>query len=148
MCNMLWTPALSYHLINQPSLVARTCLRGLHFPYIWIFAVVVHGRIIKGPKDSYAVTGNTAQFYCEIDFGNRLHVMSWQFNEKDIFNYFDGYIEYPVGKAKYNVTVSSEEDKFILFVNDLTLEDGGKYTCTVITELKSADLLVYGKSII
>ena len=30
---MLWTPALSYHLINQPSWAARTCLRGLHFPY-------------------------------------------------------------------------------------------------------------------
>ena len=33
MCNMLWTPALSYHLINQPSIAATTCLRGLHFPY-------------------------------------------------------------------------------------------------------------------
>ena len=30
---MLWTPTLSYYLINQPSIAARTCLRGLHFPY-------------------------------------------------------------------------------------------------------------------
>ena len=34
MCNMLRTPALSYHLINQPSCVARTCFRELHFSYL------------------------------------------------------------------------------------------------------------------
>ena len=34
MCNMLGTPTLSYHLINQPTWVASTCLRGLHFSYL------------------------------------------------------------------------------------------------------------------
>ena len=31
MCKMLWFPALSYHVINQPSWGARTCLRGMPF---------------------------------------------------------------------------------------------------------------------
>ena len=30
-CNMLWTPALFYHLINQHSWAAIICLRGLNF---------------------------------------------------------------------------------------------------------------------
>ena len=55
MCNMLWTPAHSYHLINQPSSATRTCLRGLHFPNlptylfhitkwhlaVWLYSIVM-----------------------------------------------------------------------------------------------------------
>ena len=35
----MWIPALSYHLMNQPSLVARTCLRGLDLPYIHTYTM-------------------------------------------------------------------------------------------------------------
>ena len=105
--------------------------------------VVVQGEIVKGPKDDLVIAGNTVQFDCEAGFED-LRILSWYFNEIEIFHSYQGYEEYPVGKSKYHVTVSGKQ--FKLTIKDVLLEDGGIYTCSAVSDIKSAKLLVYGES--
>ena len=78
-----------------------------------------------------------------MEFGVGLKVMNWLFNNEVIFHYFQGYTEYPLGKTKYSVNATGRH--FNILIKDVTLDNGGTYTCSIISEVRSANLLVYGE---
>ena len=62
---MSWTPALSYHLINQSSIAAKTCLRGLtfhtipyhtipHMTFLWNI-IYIHSNVSMFLKGLYVL---------------------------------------------------------------------------------------------
>ena len=98
-------------------------------------------RITNDLNDSFAIAGHSAQFDCEVEH----HVVGivWNLNGKRIYVYSEDCVMNPAGEKKYFVTKSAHH--FILHIKEISLEDGGTYTCSTDTDEKSANLLVFGE---
>ena len=105
--------------------------------------MVVHGRIIKAPTDTYAIKGDSVEFHCEVENFEQSETLYWNINGKEIYSYEYGFEEYYGNRGKYSVEMNSGH--FTLQIKDLTLKDGGNCTCEASFEKKSAQLLVFGK---
>ena len=92
----------------------------------------------------YAQVTHSVQLDCEAHFGiDNTMSLSWYFEERNIYNYNKGCVEYPVGESKYHV--ERNDQNFILHIKNVTLVDGGVYKCLTISEAKSTKLQVFGE---
>ena len=99
--------------------------------------------MIKGPSNRAASVGDSVQFDCYVEL---LHVeyISWRFNGRYVYHMHGHSVKYYDGTAKYSVTRSGK--LFSLSVKNLTLDDEGIYECSTVSDKKSANLIVLGKS--
>ena len=104
--------------------------------------MAVQEAVIITPNATSATPGDTVRFDCLAEFEG-IHVMAWYFEKEKIFDYFEGSRDFPKGEAKYSLI--GYDEHFILEIKDLTLEDGGRYTCKTLSGEVTANLLVLGK---
>ena len=107
-----------------------------------LISVLFHKGITRGQDDITAFIGDSVRMECEPTF-DILEVMSWYFEEKEIFYYYQGVKEYPTNQPKYIYTVSGK--RFILLIEHLNIEDGGTYTCSAPEYASTINVLVLGR---
>ena len=104
--------------------------------------MAVQEAVIITPTATSATPGDTVRFDCLAEFEG-IHFITWYFEKEQIFYYYEGLRDFPKGKTKYSLI--GYDEHFILEIKDLTLEDGGCYTCKTLSGEVTANLLVLGK---